>query len=104
MDSTDILFYIGGTLIVSLIFFVIKLMTDLNKLNFQLELGKVNCQKDLDRLEEKINRIINKESKQVEREYEKLDKIQKSLQSIIDNELKNTEGLKSISNKSLLND
>lgn len=78
-------------------------MNDLNNLKFELKLGKINCQKDLDRLEDKINTIISAESKQVEREFEKLDKIQKSLQTIIDNELKSIEDVKQHT-KSLLND
>lgn len=94
MDSVEILFYIGGFLIVSLSVLSIKLLNDISNLRFDLKLGKMNCQKDLDRLEEKINRVINSESKQVQRDIDKLDKIQKSLQTIIDNEIKSAVELK----------
>lgn len=94
MDSIEILFYIGGFLIVSLSVLSVKLLHDISNLRFDLKLGKMNCQKDLDRLEEKINRVINSESKQVQRDIDKLDKIQKSLQTIIDNEIKTVVDLK----------
>lgn len=98
MDSIEILFYIGGFLIVSLSVLSIKLLNDISNLRFDLKLGKINCQKDLDRLEEKINRVINSESKQVQRDIDKLDKIQKSLQTIIDNEIKSAVELKNATN------
>ena len=98
MDSVEILFYIGGFLIVSLSVLSVKLLNDISNLRFDLKLGKMNCQKDLDRLEEKINRVINSESKQVQRDIDKLDKIQKSLQTIIDNEIKSVVELKNATN------
>lgn len=71
--------------------FVIKLMYDLNNLKYELKLGKINCQNDLDRLEDKINNILSRDSKQFERELEKLEKIQQNLLKIIDDGILNSE-------------
>lgn len=84
LSSITILFLIS-------LVFVIKLMYDLNNLKYELKLGKINYQNDLDRLEDKINNILSRDSKQFERELEKLEKIQQNLLKIIDDGILNSE-------------
>ena len=50
----------------------------------ELKLGKINCQKDLDRLEDKINQIVLKDSDTYSREIEKLEHLHKSLIKLVD--------------------
>jgi predicted PurR-regulated permease PerM len=90
MDNIQIVEYILIALSsVSILFlisvgFVFKLMYELSNLKYELKLGKINCQKDLDRLEDKINNILSRDSKYYERELEKLEKIQQNLLKIVD--------------------
>jgi hypothetical protein len=58
-----------------------------NELKYELKLAKVNCQKDLDRIEDKINQLANKDSSYYLNEVQKLDKLQKTLSKLIDSQL-----------------
>ena len=97
MDNIEIVNYLLITLsTISTLFlislgFVFKLMYDLNNLKYELKLGKINCQKDLDRLEDKINSILRKDTNQFEKELEKLEKIQQTLLKIVDDGIYNTD-------------
>ena len=71
--------------------FVFKLMYDLNNLKYELKLGKINCQKDLDRLEDKINNILHKDATHFEKELVKLEKIQQTLLKIVDDGIYNND-------------
>ena len=84
LSTISILFLISLTI-------VFKLTYDLNNLKYELKLGKINCQKDLDRLEDKINSILRKDTNQFEKELEKLEKIQQTLLKIVDDGIYNTD-------------
>lgn len=56
----------------------------MSNLNYELKLGKINCQKDLDRLEDKVNQIIQKDTDIYKKEVEKLEKLHKSIEKLVD--------------------
>ena len=84
--------------IASLTFVIIRLMSSLSDLKYELKLGKINCQKDLDRLEDKINRFSNQSSSQSQysRDIEKLDKLIKSLNKMVDGKIDDIQSTKKI--------
>ena len=84
--------------IASLTFVIIRLMSSLSDLKYELKLGKINCQKDLDRLEDKINRFSNQSSSQSQysKEIEKLDKLIKSLNKMVDGKIDDIQSTKKI--------
>ena len=84
--------------VLSLGFIIIRLMSTLSDLKYELKLGKINCQKDLDRLEEKINRFSNQSSSESKysKDIEKLDKLIKSLNKMVDGKIENIESAKKI--------
>jgi len=47
------------TLVLTLTFIIFRLSSQISDLKYELKLGKINCQKDLDRLEERINQFFN---------------------------------------------
>lgn len=63
---------------------IYRLMYQLNQLNYELKLGKINCQKDLDRLEDRINQIVNRDNETYKKEIEKLEKLHKSISKMVD--------------------
>lgn len=81
---------------------VIKLMYDLSNLKYELKLGKINCQKDLDRLESRLNDMTRRDSTSLERELEKLEKIQQNLLNIVDTRISDIESIRH--NKRIIND
>ena len=94
-------FIIFGCILVviaSLTFVIIKLMSSLSDLKYELKLGKINCQKDLDRLEDKINRFSNQSSSQSQysKDIEKLDKLIKSLNKMVDGKIDDIQSPKRI--------
>jgi len=94
-------FIIFGCILVvvaSLTFVIIRLMSSLSDLKYELQLGKINCQKDLDRLEDKINRFSNQSSSQSQysRDIEKLDKLIKSLNKMVDGKIDDIQSTKKI--------
>jgi len=94
-------FIIFGCILVviaSLTFVIIRLMSSLSDLKYELKLGKINCQKDLDRLEDKINRFSNQSSSQSQysKEIEKLDKLIKSLNKMVDGKIDDIQSTKKI--------
>ena len=84
--------------VLSLGFIIIRLMSTLSDLKYELKLGKINCQKDLDRLEEKINRFSNQSSSESKysKDIEKLDKLIKSLNKMVDGKIENIESAKKL--------
>lgn len=84
--------------IASLTFIIFRLTTRISDLSYELKLGKINCQKDLERLEERINRISNQSSSesQYSKEIEKLDKIIKHLNKLVDTQIEDIETGKKI--------
>mgnify|MGYP003631109317 FL=1 len=80
-------FIIFGTIsivVLVLTFIIFKLQSSVSDLRYELKLGKINCQKDLDRLEDKINQIVLKDSDTYSREIEKLEQLHKSLIKLVD--------------------
>lgn len=108
MDNIEIVNYLLialstiSTLFLISLGFIFKLMYDLNNLKYELKLGKINCQKDLDRLEDKINNILSRDSKHFERELEKLEKIQQNLLKLIDDGILNSDSNRN--SRRILND
>ena len=84
--------------IASLTFVIIRLMSSLSDLKYELQLGKINCQKDLDRLEDKINRFSNQSSSESKysKDIEKLDKLIKSLNKMVDGKIDDIQSTKKI--------
>lgn len=68
-------------------------------MNYELKLSKMNCQKDLDRLEDRINRLADRDNDTYKKEIQKLEKLHKSLSELV--EKRETE-IKSV--KQILND
>jgi len=94
-------FIIFGCILVviaSLTFVIIRLMSSLSDLKYELQLGKINCQKDLDRLEDKINRFSNQSSSESKysKDIEKLDKLIKSLNKMVDGKIDDIQSTKKI--------
>ena len=82
-----------------LTFIIFKLQSSVSDLRYELKLAKMNCQKDLDRLEDKINQIVHRDSQIYSNEIIRLEKLHKSLTKLVDSkedEIKN--------NRKLLND
>ena len=80
-------FIIFGTIsivVLVLTLTIFKLQSSVSDLRYELKLGKINCQKDLDRLEDKINQIVLKDSETYSREIEKLEQLHKSLIKLVD--------------------
>ena len=80
-------FIIFGTIsivVLVLTLTIFKLQSSVSDLRYELKLGKINCQKDLDRLEDKINQIVLKDSDTYSREIEKLEQLHKSLIKLVD--------------------
>tara|TARA_R110000803_G_scaffold42661_2_gene91398 strand:+ start:378 stop:680 length:303 start_codon:yes stop_codon:yes gene_type:complete len=80
-------FIIFGTIsivVLVLTFIIFKLQSSVSDLRYELKLGKINCQKDLDRLEDKINQIVLKDADTYSREIEKLEQLHKSLIKLVD--------------------
>ena len=90
----------GSILLVvsSLTFIIFRLTSKISELSYELKLGKINCQKDLERLEERINRFSNQSSpeSQYSKEIEKLDKIIKHLNRLVDTQIEDIETGKKI--------
>lgn len=70
---------------------IVRLMYELNSIKYELEISKINCQKDLNRLEDRINEIGVRRDKYTEQEIEKLEKIQQSLVKIIQGKIDDVE-------------
>jgi len=85
----DYLLIIGAIIIIFIIgiFIIIRMMYQTNELKYELKLSKINCQKDLDRIEDKINQLANKDSSYYLNEVHKLDKLQKTLTKLIDSQI-----------------
>ena len=75
---------------------IVRLMYELNSIKYELEISKINCQKDLNRLEDRINEIGVRRDKYTEQEIEKLEKIQQSLVKIIQGKIDDVEKDKKI--------
>jgi predicted RNase H-like nuclease (RuvC/YqgF family) len=81
------------SVIASLTFVIFRLTTKISDLSYELKLGKINCQKDLDRLEEKINRFANQSTSDLRysNDIEKLDKLIKQITRLVDTKIEDIE-------------
>ena len=86
MDYLLVFGTIAFLFIVALII-IIRMMYQTNELKYELKLAKINCQKDLDRIEDKINQLANKDGSHYLNEVHKLDKLQKTLAKLIDSQI-----------------
>lgn len=82
-----LIFGIITILFILAIIVILRMIYQTNELKYELKLAKVNCQKDLDRIEDKINQLANKDSSHYLNEVEKLDKLQKTLTKLIDSQI-----------------
>ena len=74
-------------LVLGLTFIIIRLHTKISDLTYELKLDKINYQKDLDRLEDRVNQFSNQsnDTNEYKKEIEKLSILIKDLNNIIDN-------------------
>ena len=82
-----LIFGIITILFIIVVIVILRMIYQTNELKYELKLAKVNCQKDLDRIEDKINQLANKDSSYYLNEVQKLDKLQKTLSKLIDSQL-----------------
>jgi predicted PurR-regulated permease PerM len=85
-------------IVLTLTFIIFRLSSQISDLKYELKLGKINCQKDLDRLEERINQFFNQSnsnSKNIS-DIEKLDKLIKNLNKLVDGKIDDIESAKKL--------
>lgn len=82
-----LIFGIITILFILAIIVILRMIYQTNELKYELKLAKVNCQKDLDRIEDKINQLASKDSSHYLNEVEKLDKLQKTLAKLIESQI-----------------
>ena len=83
MDYFIVFGSIGILFLISLAI-IFKLMYDMSNLNYELKLGKINCQKDLDRLEDRVNQLAKQDIENYKKEVEKLEKLHLSISKMVD--------------------
>jgi hypothetical protein len=88
-----------GILFLISIGIILRLIYQMSDMNYELKLSRMNCQKDLDRLEDRINQLANRDNDTYKKEIQKLEKLHKSLSELVD---KRETEIKSA--KQLLND
>ena len=83
-------------IVLTLTLIIFKLNSRISDLKYELKLGKINCQKDLDRLEERMNRLFGQSNSDVNhnKEIEKLDKLIKQINKLVDNRIKDVDSKK----------
>ena len=69
-------------------------MYQMSDMKYELKLGKINCQKDLDRLEDKINQIAIRDSVVYSKEIDKLEQLHQSLNKLVDSKERETQQLR----------
>lgn len=86
--------------IAALTYIIVRMTAQISDLRYELKLGKINCQKDLDRLEEKINRFSSQSTPESQylKDIEKLDKLIQNLNKLVDNKIDSVESTKKILN------
>jgi predicted PurR-regulated permease PerM len=98
MDYFIVFGSIGILFLISLAI-IFKLMYQMSNLTYELKLGKINCQKDLDRLEDRINQLDNRSNEGYRREIEELQRLHDKLSKLVDD-----KEMEIKSAKKLLND
>ena len=97
-------FIVFGSILVvvlSLGYVILRLMNSLSDLKYELKLGKIQCQKDLDRLEARINQISNQSSSddRLSKDIKKLEKVIGYLNNAVDDGAKSLEDAKKLLNE-----
>src|SRR5210317_68268 len=84
--------------VLTLTFIIFRLNSQLSDLKYELKLGKINCQKDLDRLEERINQFFNQSNSDSKHsnDIDKLDKLIKNLNKLVDGKIDDVESTKKL--------
>lgn len=98
MDYFIVFGSIGILFLISLAI-IFKLMYQMSDLTYELKLGKINCQKDLDRLEDRINQLANRSNEGYRREIDELQRLHDKLSKLV-----NDKEMEIKSAKKLLND
>ena len=98
MDYFIVFGSIGILFLISLAI-IFKLMYQMSNLTYELKLGKINCQKDLDRIEDRINQLDNRSNEGYRREIEELQRLHDKLSKLVDD-----KEMEIKSAKKLLND
>ena len=93
MDYFIVFGTIGILFLVS-ITIIFRLMYQMSDMKYELKLGKINCQKDLDRLEDKINQIAMRDSAVYSKEIDKLEQLHQSLNKLVDVKERETQHLR----------
>jgi len=93
MDLFIVFGTIGILFLVS-ITIIFRLMYQMSDMKYELKLGKINCQKDLDRLEDKINQIAMRDSSVYSKEIDKLEQLHQSLNKLVDVKERETQQLR----------
>jgi hypothetical protein len=83
-----------GILFLASITIIFRLMYQMSDMKYELKLGKINCQKDLDRLEDKINQIAMRDSAVYSKEIDKLEQLHQSLNKLVDVKERETQHLR----------
>jgi predicted Holliday junction resolvase-like endonuclease len=85
-------------IVLTLTFIIFRLSSQISDLKYELKLGKINCQKDLDRLEERINQFFNQSNSDSKHsnDIEKLDKLIKNLNKLVDGKIDDIESAKKL--------
>jgi len=87
MDAYEVLISILSGFGIIAFLLIFKLLRELSKVQIDLKVAKINCQKDLDRLEEKITKHVNHDTRRLNDEITRLQKMQSELLSILDKHL-----------------
>jgi hypothetical protein len=87
MDAYEVLISILSGFGIIAFLLIFKLLRELSKVQVDLKVAKINCQKDLDRLEEKITKHVNQDTKRLNDEITRLQRMQSELLAILDKHL-----------------
>ena len=88
MDTVDyfhlIIFSCLILLVITATTIIVRLSNRVTELSYELKLGRNNYQKDLDRLEERVNQIASRDTESYRRELEKIEKLHRSISKMVD--------------------
>lgn len=87
MDAYEVLISILSGFGIIAFVLIFKLLRELGKVQVDLKVAKINCQRDLDRLESKITKHVNHDTKRLNDEITRLQKMQSELLTILDKHL-----------------
>jgi len=93
-----IVFISIGILFLIYVSIILRLIYQMSDMKYELKIAKINCQKDLDRIEDRINQLTNRDTDTYKREIQKLEKLHKSLSDLIDSKEKEIKSIKQILN------